>query len=98
MLATDYDAPRVRPEDEPDDNDIKNLAAGAAKATPRDTPEDEANLGEDLELPGADLSALDLTVEVVPQQNDEFVCSSCFMVHHRSQRMSSDPDVCRDCA
>ena len=61
---------------------------------------DEAELNENLELPGADLSGEELTVRVVPKQEDEFTCSSCFLVHHRS-RLAGERNglpVCRDCA
>jgi hypothetical protein len=37
---------------------------------------------------------------VLPRQSDEFTCSSCFLVHHRSQlaeQRKSGP-ICRDCA
>ena len=61
---------------------------------------DEAELNENLELPGADLSGEELTVRAVPQQADEFTCSSCFLVHHRS-RLAGERNgqpICRDCA
>ena len=37
------------------------------------------------ELPGADLSDLELDVVVLPAQADEFTCVECFLVKHRSQ-------------
>jgi hypothetical protein len=37
------------------------------------------------DLPGADLSDLDLDVVVLPAQADEFTCVNCFLVKHRSQ-------------
>jgi hypothetical protein len=39
-------------------------------------------------------------VRVIPKQADEFTCSSCFLVHHRS-RLASEKDgrmICTDCA
>ena len=45
-------------------------------------------------------SGEELTVRVLPKQSDEFTCSSCFLVHHRSQ-LASDKGgrlVCRECA
>jgi hypothetical protein len=61
---------------------------------------DEAELAESLELPGADLSGEELSVRVLPRQSDEFTCSRCFLVHHRSQLASEKNGqlVCRDCA
>jgi hypothetical protein len=41
-----------------------------------------------------------LTVKVVPMQADEFRCSRCFLVHHRSQlagERNGEP-ICRECA
>ena len=46
---------------------------------------DEFEQAENLELPGADLSNEELSFRVIPRQADEFTCSRCFLVHHRSQ-------------
>ena len=61
---------------------------------------DEAELAENLELPGADLSDESLTVRVLPRQADEFTCSKCFLVHHRSQldHESKSGPVCKECS
>ena len=61
---------------------------------------DEAELAETLELPGADLSEERLTVEGLPRQVDEFTCSKCFLVHHRSQLDHEDAGgaVCSECS
>jgi hypothetical protein len=59
---------------------------------------DESELLADLELPGADLSSEVLAVSVLPQQPDEFRCTSCFLVLHQAQRVSASADLCRDCA
>ena len=52
------------------------------------------------ELPGADLSDLELDVVVLPAQADEFTCVECFLVKHRSQvaEERSIGAVCLDCA
>jgi hypothetical protein len=42
----------------------------------------------------------ELSVRVIPKQADEFTCSSCFLVHHRS-RLASEKNgvmICTDCA
>ena len=60
-------------------------------------PHDSA---ESFELPGADLSEEVLSVRVIPKQADEFTCTSCFLVHHRS-RLASEAGgqlICMDCA
>ena len=48
-------------------------------------------------FPGADLSHEELAVEVMPRQDDEFTCMSCFLVHHRSQLADEKKLICRDC-
>ena len=60
---------------------------------------DETDLAENLELPGADLSNEEFSVRVVPKQADEFTCSRCFLVHHRSQlaKMVKNQPVCTEC-
>lgn len=96
-MATDYDAPRVRPEDEPDDTSLEQLRATSASHKRATLVEDEANLHENLELPGADLSGEELSVRILPPQRDEFTCTRCFLVTHHSQRAHAGIDVCRDC-
>ena len=62
--------------------------------------EDEIEAAEGFELPGADLSNEELSVRVLPRQADEFTCSRCFLVHHRSQlakEVGGQP-VCKECA
>lgn len=97
-MATDYDAPRRSTEDEERDTSVEQLAGTGGSARKADQVEDEATLGEGLELPGADLSGESLTVRVVPRQSDEFLCNSCFLLVHESRRAAGAADVCRDCA
>ena len=69
--------------------------------SPRDIDDDENAIAEDYELPGADLSNEDSSVTVIPMQGDEFICSQCFLVKHRSQLAYTDEDgqpVCEECA
>jgi hypothetical protein len=101
--ATDYDAPRRNQIEEPDDDSLEALQARRTDTQSGTIDVDETDLNEALELPGADLSALsedELTVRVLPKQADEFTCSSCFLVHHRSRlaRESGGRVICRDCA
>jgi hypothetical protein len=94
----DYDAPR-RPPVEADDGLEELRARSAAERSPR-VDLDEAEAAETFELPGADLSGEELTVAVVPMQPDEFRCTRCFLVHHRSQ-LAVKPDgqeVCGECS
>lgn len=41
--------------------------------------------GLDKDGPGGEFIPEELTVQVIPQANDEFTCYSCFLVRHRSQ-------------
>ncbi len=59
---------------------------------------DEAEAAESFELPGADLSDVELAIEVIPLQQDEFTCMSCFLVTHRTQLAAATKAICRDCA
>ena len=98
-MATDSDAPR-KTDDELNEDSIEELKSRRVDKSSGIVDVDEAELAESLELPGADLSNEELSVRVLPRQADEFTCSSCFLVHHRSQ-LASDRGgrlVCRDCA
>lgn len=93
--TADYDAPRV-PAEESDS--LEELQARRSSPASGMVDTDEADLAESFELPGADLLDEELTVAVVPMRADEFRCTRCFLVHHRSQRAATNPDLCRDCA
>jgi Domain of unknown function (DUF4193) len=99
MSITDYDAPR-RPTVELEEDSLEELQARRSKAQSPIVDVDEAEAAEGFELPGADLSDEELAVSVIPQLADEFRCSRCFLVHHRSQRVAGPQgqDVCRECA
>jgi hypothetical protein len=99
-MATDYDAPRVTDPDAAADESIEDLASRRrtdAATTVIDVDEDDA--AESFELPGADLTGEELTVRVIPKQADEFTCSSCFLVHHKSRlaMQKGDQQICLDC-
>jgi uncharacterized protein DUF4193 len=98
-MATDYDTPR-KTDDDLDQDSIEELKARRADKSASAVDVDETELAESLELPGADLSNEELSVRVLPRQADEFTCSRCFLVHHRSQLAREDKGmlVCRDCA
>lgn len=99
-MATDYDAPRRSEADELAEDSLEELKARRNEAQSAVVDVDESDTAENFELPGADLSGEELTVKVLPKQADEFTCSRCFLVHHRS-RLASEKGgqlVCRDCA
>ncbi|MFF0904814.1 UNVERIFIED_CONTAM: DUF4193 domain-containing protein [Kocuria sp. CPCC 205316] len=83
-MATDYDAPRKQ-DDELKEDSIEELQTRRTDPQSGSVDEDEAAAAESFELPGADLSNEELSVVVLPAQEDEFTCGSCFLVRHRSQ-------------
>jgi predicted RNA-binding Zn-ribbon protein involved in translation (DUF1610 family) len=97
-MATDYDAPR-KTDDELAEDSLEELKAQRANKADSAVDVDEVELAENLELPGADLSDESLTVRVIPRQADEFTCSRCFLVQHRSQlgRERGDELTCKEC-
>ncbi len=98
-MATDYDAPR-KTDDELNEDSIEELKARRADKNSGKVDEDETEAAEGFELPGADLSNEELSVRVLPRQEDEFTCTSCFLVHHRSQLASTKngQPICKECA
>ena len=95
--ASDYDARRVSDVETPDASALRELATAGA---PTAVVDEDLNDVVFFELPGADLSGEELSVTVIPQRSDEFTCSSCFLVQHRSRlrASSSGLPVCADCA
>jgi len=98
-MATDYDSPRKTDDDLSEDS-LQELQARRSDKSSGSIDIDETDLAESLELPGADLSNEGLSLRVIPRQADEFTCSRCFLVHHRSQLASekNGQQVCRECA
>jgi len=98
-MATDYDTPR-KTDDDINEDSIEELKARRVDKSAGSVDVDEFEQAESLELPGADLSNEELSVRVVPKQADEFTCSSCFLVHHRSQlaKEKNGQAICSDCA
>ena len=99
-MPTDYDAPRRTETDDVSEDSLEELKARRNEAASAVVDVDESESAESFELPGADLSGEELSVRVIPKQADEFTCSSCFLVHHRSQLADSrgGQPVCRECA
>ncbi|AAO44586.1 DUF4193 domain-containing protein [Tropheryma whipplei] len=91
-MHTDYDTPR---QTEELTESIEVLEKTATDDLNTDVDEDFDSAS--FELPGADLSDTDLEVVVIPPQENEFTCTSCFLVKHRLQ-LSSVANMCKDCA
>lgn len=98
-MATDYDAPR-KTDDDISEESIEELKSRRVDTRASSVDVDETEQNESFELPGADLSGEELSVRVLPRQADEFTCSQCFLVHHRSQLASEKNGVmvCTECA
>jgi len=100
-MATDYDAPRLSGPEDLVEESLDQLKTRKEPQSPDvDIDLDEADVMESFELPGADLSSEELMVKVVPKRSDEFTCTSCFLVHHRSRlaERTESRMICRDCA
>ena len=98
MTTTDYDAPRRSTVDTEEDS-LEELKTRRGQTQSAVVDVDDSD-SEGFELPGADLSDEELTVKVVPMLADEFRCSRCFLVHHRSQLAATrgGEHTCRECA
>ena len=98
-MATGDDTPRKTDEEFAEES-IEELKVRRAEKSYAMLDVDEAELAQTLELPGADLSDERPTVEALPRQADEFTCSKCFLVHHRSQLDHEDAGgaVCTECS
>ncbi|MBP2435484.1 DUF4193 domain-containing protein [Microbacterium amylolyticum] len=96
-MATDYDAPRNKNEDEGNES-IEALKAARSTRAAANENEDADN--PDIILGGNDLSNVELDVVVLPPQQDEFTCMGCFLVKHRSQLDHVDGNdlICKDCS
>ena len=98
-MATDYDASRKTEDEQKEESlEARRLTSGEQDKTSGKVDEDEAELADTYELPGADLSHETLSIEVTPKQANEFTCTSCFLVQHESRRSAPGTDLCNDCA
>ncbi|WP_026549426.1 DUF4193 domain-containing protein [Arthrobacter sp. Br18] len=99
-MATDYDAPRVSQEDQPANESLEAIQAQRSATTQTSLIDvEDSDTAEGFDLPGADLSHEELLIQVVPEQEDEFTCMSCYLVHHRSQlaREKNGNKYCTEC-
>lgn len=97
-MAKDYDAPRRRAEDEIDADSLEGLKAAEADNSSID---EDGEIVDSFEPPSVDLTGEELNVTVVPRQQDEFTCASCFLVQRKNRISHVEPDgsvICLDCA
>lgn len=94
-MATDYDAPRKNEEDAESIEAIKERVP-----QPSGTDSDDADNPGSFDLSAADLSDVELETIVLPPQEDEFTCTNCFLVKHRSQfdHEGKYGPICKECA
>lgn len=87
------------PEDEEDEAQVEaSLDELIAKKADRPTPVDDEDEDEVLLALSRDEARESLTTKVLPVQQNEFICKSCFLVKHRSQLADRRRQLCRDCA
>jgi hypothetical protein len=96
--ASDYDARRVSDAEAQDASALRELAP-TLPASSTTVVDEDPNDVLFFELPSVDLSSEEQSVTVIPQRSDEFTCSSCFLVQHRSRlrKSSSGLPICADC-
>ena len=95
-MATDYDAPRKTE----DDSDSIEALKERVPSRPASGADDDADNPGSFDLSAADLTDVELETIVLPPQEDEFTCVSCFLVKHRLQydHESALGPVCAECA
>jgi hypothetical protein len=98
-VATDYDELRTEVKESQNDSleALKSANAPDAQGVVREL--DAADDIDSVGIPGGEIVAEELVVQVVPQREDEFTCYSCFLVRHRSQ-MAREKDghaYCIEC-
>lgn len=98
-MATDYDKPRST------DNMDETASEPSLQALASQRADTATKLGDDtdpveaqLDLPDMDLTGEELTVPLVPRQDNEFTCSACFLVRHHSQLADERRGICDECA
>ena len=95
-MAADYDEVRsdVKESQERSLEALKSASAPDARSVV--TELDEADALDEGLTPGGEIVSEELIVQVIPQGEDEFTCSSCFLVRHRSQlaRQSNGQSYC----
>lgn len=91
-MATDYDAPRKA------DDDTESIEAIKERVPAKSASDIESDDSADsFAIP--DVVSEDLEVVVLPPQDDEFTCSNCFIVKHRSlvSRKTKNGPICTEC-
>jgi hypothetical protein len=98
-VATDYDELRNDVKESQDSSLEALQSANAPDARSVVMELDETDGLDSGSAPGGEIIAEELTVQVIPQAEDEFTCYSCFLVRHKSQiaRQKDGHSYCTDC-
>ncbi len=98
-MTTGYQRPRTKPRSPHTNGGANGAQRNNSGRTDALIDLAEAELAENYLLPGGELSPEEIEHEILAQQADEFTCSSCFLVRHRSQlaRERNGHPYCRDC-
>jgi hypothetical protein len=98
-VATDYDEVRSDVKESQDRTleALQSENAPDARSVVREL--DGSDALDDTLVPGGEIVAEELVVQVIPQAEDEFTCYSCFLVRHRSQiaREKNGHAYCIEC-
>ena len=96
-MATDYDAPRRRLDDEIETDSLEGLKAAEVAGSSMD---DDGEVVDAFDPPTVYLAGEELNVSVVPKQDNEFTCASCFLVQKNNRLGYIDDNgakICLDC-
>jgi hypothetical protein len=98
-MATDYDEVRSDVKESQDSSLEALKFASTPDARSVVTELDEADALDEGLTPGGEIVSEELIVQVIPQGADEFTCSACFLVRHRSQlaREANGQSYCIEC-
>ncbi len=96
-MATDYDAPRKNDDETAESIEAFKERVPVKAATAAD---DDADNPGSFDLSAADLADVELETIVLPPQEDEFTCVSCFLVKSRLQfdHETKLGPMCKECA
>ena len=98
-MATDYDVSRKSEDEQKEESlEARRLTSGEQDKTSGKVDEDEAEVAETYELPGADLSHETLSIEVTPAAGQRVHLHQLLPRPARVPTVRTGLDLCLDCA
>lgn len=94
-MTSDIDLPN---EESSDEESLEQLSQAASPKDNSGIDVDEDALADTNDLPGADLSGEHLFIQVLPIQDNEFICSVCFLAQRNVLLADAKNQICVDCA